>query len=487
MKEFRYLLLGLAMAMLTTSCEKGWLDVTASNEIKAENQFKQTSGFRDALMGVYIGMTKPELYSRDMTWNLVDLLSQQYNPLPSLAHYDKVQQFDYKAVEAVDKVDAIWNSQYNVIANVNATLGFVNKSDGVLNKIDYSIIKGELLGLRALLHFDLIRLYGHSNYAGRPDLKTRLTIPYVTSFSKELTPQLSYDETFKLLEKDIQDALDLLTEDPIYADPQRPQNYYAEVNRGGFYNDRQLRMNYYAVKALQARVLSWQGGDKMATAAAAAEDVIAGSKAKLITPATNIDEDLSLSPEHIFGLQVSGFANITLVYFGTNNNTNYDALFIPASVAQTMYEAHVPTIGLSDIRYTKLLSSSSRGMIPVKLRQGDFPTQTGVMPLMKVPEMYYIAAEYYIKSNPAKAVDYLNTVRASRSITQQIVPASTTLLEDELFKEYRKEYVSEGQLFFYYKKIGRESIPNLAGVVAGDKVYMLPYPDSEVEFGNRIQ
>lgn len=491
MKNLRYILAGLLLAGLTTSCKKGWLDITASNEIKAEDQFKQASGFRDALMGVYLGMTRPELYSRDMTWNIVDLLSQQYNPLIASSRFDQVQQFKYRSLEAVSQVDALWNKQYNLIANINAALGYLNESEGVLNEVEYSIIKGELLGLRAFIHFDLIRLYGHSNYANRPELKTRLTIPYVLSFSKDLTPQLSYEETFKLLEKDILESLQALQEDPVYANPQRSQNYYAEVNRAGFYNDRHLRMNYYAVKALQARVLSWQGGEKLQDASSAAENVISASRAKLITSATDVGTDRIFLAEHIFSLQVDAFADIVNPFLDADRETNQDALFITNSIAQEMFEVNNAGIGLTDVRYTKLLSSQRKGMVSTKLLQTsekDNDPLKNVMPLMKLPEMYYIAAESYIKTNPAKAIAYLNTVRQSRGIISQIPDAlDASQLETELSKEYRKEYVSEGQLFFYYKRIGRERIPNLMGLKATDEIYMLPYPDSEVEFGNRVQ
>lgn len=489
MKKIKYTLVGLLLLMVAASCKKDWLDVTASNQIKAEDQFKQTAGFRDALAGVYISLTAPELYSRDMTWNLVDLLSQQYAPLTGLARYDQVQQFNYKSIEAIDRVDALWNKQYNSIANINAVLAHIDNSDGVLNTIDYSIIKGELLGLRAFLHFDLIRLYGHSNYANRPELKSKSTIPYSLEFSKELTPQLSYEATFKLLEKDLEDALKLLEQDPIYTKAQRSTDYYTEVNRGGFYNNRQQRMNYYAVKALQARILIWQGGAKTAEAAIAAKEVIANSAAKLITSGTNVAVDRILSSEHLFNLDVNAFANVVNEFLNAEQTTNYDALFIPNTTAQQLYETTNPNIGLVDIRYNTLLSSQTRGKVSIKLLQTPGNGFINIMPLMKIPEMYYIAAEHSIQTNLSEAINLLNAVRKSRGIIEEIAQGATIeKVKAELFKEYSKEFVSEGQLFFYFKRTGLVQIPGLsAAIIAGDKIYMLPYPDSEIEFGNRIQ
>jgi hypothetical protein len=46
----------------------------------------------------------------------------------------------------------------------------------------------------------------------------------------------------------------------------------------------------------------------------------------------------------------------------------------------------------------------------------------------------------------------------------------------------------EGQSFVYYKRLGKTSFPGLAaGTIADDKIYLLPYPATEIEFGNRVQ
>lgn len=473
-----------------TSCKKGWLDATSDSQIRAEEQFKAESGFRDALMGVYIGMTDPALYSKDMTWHLVDLLSQQYAMFDQVtANYADIQLYKYKSLLARPKIDALWNNSYKVIANVNAALEGIDKNRSALNPISYSIIKGELLGLRAFLHFDLLRLYGHGNLANRPELGGRATIPYVTRFAKDITPQLSYNETFELLKADIAQALELLKEDPVYKAAGRPSNYYDVINREGFYDKREQRMNYYAAKALQARVLLWQGGAKnISDARLAAEEVINSSFGRLINPATSPASDRILSVEHLFNLDVTAFEDIINPLLNISDVANKNAILIQRSAAEALYETQTPGIGLSDKRFNTLLEAQTRGMMIVKLYQQPNGIRN-IMPLMKLPEMYYIAAEHYITTDLAKAIEYLNTVRASRGIIQEI-PANSdaATVTAELMKEYRKEYISEGQLFFYYKRLGKTTFPGLpSGVVADDAIYLLPYPDAEIEFGNRVQ
>lgn len=484
----KYTLIGFLFVSINSSCKKGWLDVTASNQIKADDQFKEAAGFKDALMGAYIGMTAQSSYGRDMTWNLVDLLSRQYNTLGGGNTYIYAQNFEYERITVKPILDALWNKQYNTIANLNNALNYLDVDKGVLNSIEYGIIKGELLGLRAFLHFDLIRLYGHGNYANRPELANRKAIPYVTQYSKDITPQLTYQQTFALLEKDLEEALELLKEDPIYPNASRNANYYSDVNRNGFYNSREQRMNYFAVKALKARVLLWEGGaENIGKAAVIAEEVISQSQAHLITANTDVTKHRTFPTEHLFGLKIEAFPTIINPYL-TGDVSSQVGLYIVNTTAEEMYEADDANIGLVDIRYNNLLVAESRGRVPVKLKP-DPAFLYGLIPLMKIPEMYYIAAEHYINTNPNKAVDLINAVRKSRRILSDIpYGLSTDLLQAELLKEYRKEYVMEGQLFFYYKRIGLKHIPGLSqDFIVGDGVYTIPYPDNEIEFGNRVQ
>lgn len=481
----------LFLALSISSCKKGWLDVHSGTEIKSDDQFSSESGFKDALMGVYIGMTDPALYSKDMTWSLVDILSHQYRPLIGTEQYVDVYNYSYKTIKAAAQIDAVWNKSYNTIANINNALLNIDKNKEKLDPINYSIIKGELLGLRAFLHFDLMRVYGYGNLAAHPELASKPTIPYVKDFKKEITPQLSYTQTFELLNKDVNEALVLLEEDPIYNNPKKSAAYYANVNRDGFYNKREQRLNYYAVKALQARILLWQGGStNVANAALAAEEVIKDSPAKLIN-FTAVSANHSLYSEHLFNLNITAFIDIINSYLKADNAQEKNNLYLTNAQAQSTFETANANIGLSDFRYNTLLSTGNLGMVPIKYYQSTIAIDIGrnIMPLMKLPEMYYIAAEYYISTNPAKAIEYLEKIRNNRGIVQTIpVNSNVEQIKTELDKEYQKEFITEGQLFFYYKRLGKTTYPGLAStIVANDKIYLLPYPAAEIEFGNRVQ
>ena len=60
---------------------------------------------------------------------------------------------------------------------------------------------------------------------------------------------------------------------------------------------------------------------------------------------------------------------------------------------------------------------------------------------------------------------------------------------EDIYKEYAKDFLGEGQLFFYMKRKGMTSFTGVNGVEireTGDPVYQVPVPDMEKEFGNII-
>ncbi|WP_072981495.1 RagB/SusD family nutrient uptake outer membrane protein [Leeuwenhoekiella palythoae] len=474
--------------VLGAGCENDWLDEQSSNQLTAEEQFETIDGFKDALIGSYIGLTAEELYGKDLSWNIVDLLSQQYAALPVQAQYAGIQQFQYETLRSAGQIEASWSGAYNTIANVNLALEMTEKNRSVLGDINYRLIRGELLGLRVFLHFDMMRLFNAGNLENRPELFQEYAIPYVTTFDKEIKPQLSFSETFEMMEADLQESLSLLEEDPVFSE--QSDNYYAEVNRDGFYNFREQRMNYFAVKALLARVLQWQGDQE--AAGTVAQEIIDDSFAMLIDSDSHpVSTDRILYQEVLFMIDVEGLIDdINPLLRAEGDNANYDALYYTSNYVNETFETENVNVGVPDVRFNTLMQTQARGVVNLKLFQNNMRAENyNQIPLIKLPEMYYIAAEAYAKSNMLdQAVELLNTVRSSRGIIEQI--PSDASQEDvllEVYKEYHKEFLGEGQWFYYLKRNGIAEIPGVFDntITIDDQEYVLPYPDNEVEFGNR--
>ena len=89
--------------------------------------------------------------------------------------------------------------------------------------------------------------------------------------------------------------------------------------------------------------------------------------------------------------------------------------------------------------------------------------------------MYLIAAE------ASGDKSYLQTLRDHRGYVNYPLDDDCDLAA-EIEAEYQKEFMAEGQLFYYYKRLNYEKLPNMSDVMSG--YYVFPMPDDEMEFGD---
>lgn len=491
------------LIVLFSSCSD-WFEVTSGSEVREEDHYNSVAGFRQSLTGCYLGMTGEALYGKNLSWCGIEILAHQFYPvtLSGGALDYRLQEFNYSHSDAVSYVEETWAKAYNVIVNANNTLIWIDKKASLLDDIEYHVIKGELLAIRAYLHFDLLRLYGYGNWAGRAsELNTKVTVPYVTGVSKDAAAQLSGAQTLQMILADLEEAAALLKGyDPITGE--HDASFYAQVNTDSYFNDRTLHLNYYAVKALQARVYLWEGSETGKTKAlAAAEEVIAAIGENGINmsdmstycypmPASTISSsNRSLAAENLFGLNVASLSTKTKQHLVPGYTDSDDAaMFLIPDDAYALYEN-----SSSDIRFSQLLSQSSlsttRGFVPLKAYQGNLGGFfKDKLPMIRLPEVYYIAAECLVStgnSNPEKAMERLNFIRKLRGLYSDLEKLSADEIKNEITKEYKKEFLSEGIMFFYYKRTGNKNIPHYNKEMSDDG-YVLPYPNFELQSG-RIQ
>ena len=187
---------GIILLILGLSSCDEWLDVSPKSEIKADKLYETEAGFRDALIGIYIGMTDRSAYGENLSWGALEFLAGQYQA-PN-GEFGEFQKYNYEHTSSKALIDAIWAKQYNLIAEVNFLLESLEQNAGKLNPTTFNIIKGEALGLRAMLHFDMLRLFG--------PLTSELdkeSIPYQTNSDQTVTPLLSGSEVIGLILDDL--------------------------------------------------------------------------------------------------------------------------------------------------------------------------------------------------------------------------------------------------------------------------------------------
>ena len=388
-------------------------------------------------------------------------------------YYD-VTQYRYEAEGVISKVDVVWSMAYNVIANINYILENLDVYSENVTPPVYERIKGECLGLRAYIHLDLLRLFAWGNLKERPELLERLSIPYATRYTKDLIPQSSVGDVLQYIADDLNEAEKLLPPD-------------ATASRFTF--------TYYALLATHMRLAMWEGDYGVARHYAemllAFETDFPWVSASLLNTNTPEARDLTFSSEYLFGLDIDKFIDITEQNFEARlveNQTNPQYLYHSAETAKALYEVE-EEIGMGDYRYRYWYDLIGVQYPFLKYKQYENGNYGNRVPLIKKAEIYYTLSECLNESGNSadrqQAITYLNTVRANRNIVQKLESNLTKEeVQEEIFKEWRKEMLLEGQMFFYYKRRGESQIPG-SNIVMNDATYVLPLPMDEIEFGGR--
>lgn len=471
MKKIQYILF-IAVGLTLTACND-WLDVQPRSQVEDTELFETESGFKEALAGVYSSMVSTGTYTKEMTYGFIGILGQEWDYYYSTA-YDDAAAYDYDASMPTGYIRNIWANNYSGIANVNNLLAHIDDNVKLFSTDNHDVIKGEALALRAFLHFDLLRCFGVS-YAVNPDMPS---IPYSTALSYRVFPQLPVHEVAEAVLKDLLDAESLLAA----SDPIVTGREITEGDDNGYLINRQLHLNYYAVKALEARVYMWMGDYDNALKAA---NVVVDSNK---FPWANVADlqsgtDRVLAGEHLFALN-----NLTLTSDIADEYFSDDTAYGFAVTRDRLLEYF--DNATQDYRYTFLFKSGTgthadnRYLTKYDEANGTSTYYKYKMPLIRVSEMYLVKSEVeYRKGDMDAAKETLNKLRVARNL-----PAIDDLPNDyylELIREYRREFMGEGQLFFLYKRLNRQNILYATVDAVQEKVYTFPLPITETESAQR--
>ena len=465
--------MAVGITIAATSCE-GFLDITPDGQVKRDEMLATNEGVEDALYGVYAKLRNTTLYGQEMYFSSLEIMSQTLYCYGNTG-VTALGQYDYNNTTVKNVFAMIWNDMYNNISNVNSVLN-APLVDGA-NAYPANIYQGEALALRAMMHFDLMRLFAEQ-ITVNPNAKG---IPYATEFSLKTPDFETLAENYNHVLADLQEAERLLADEGEYE------------NTTSFMADRQIHLNLHAVRALMARVFLTKGDKEKALEYA--EKVIAQSGRQLKTKTEVINDVAGVlsKKECLFGVYFSGF--YTQVSAKLQQTISYSSLDLRGDFME-MYEKGVSGL---DFRTTAYFTSVDMGGT-AKYRLSkftdiyDLQNNASARPadliqginMIRLPEMYYIAAECLLDKDYPKALDYFNEVVTNRGLDALSGEGEETLTQEVINTERYKEMIGEGQTFFNMKRQNL-SIPSYDNSVTyrpEDGIYVVPIPDSEYENRN---
>ena len=491
MKLHNILLIGCFM--LSASGCSDYLDIQPKDKQSEEQLFATKGGFYSAANGIYNQMASPALYGANMSFEFLDIISLRYAPLQTSTYYTALTKFNYADQRVDNEITAMWKYAYNTILNCNVVLQNLNDHPGILNEKESSIMRGEMLAARAFLHFDMLRLFGPI-YKLKPHAES---IPYNESVEIKALPYLPADELVqnKIL-RDLYEAESLMAgNDPVIENgPMASMEDDTEV----YLRYRQLRFNYYTVLALCARVNLYIGDTEKALEYA--KKLLDDPQVEKNFPAVDPNKLLAnqSNPDRIFSSEV------LMGVYKKDRKSIYDFYFDPEQAGSNFLQPRADFVdkflfsgGTSDYRYQSQWQVATgvgvKGHSFIKYKGIKGPDVNDknsqyfyalMLPLVRLSEMYYIAAES--ETELSKRYEWLNKIRAKRGL-----PALEVKAEDDLMSnirmEYLREFMGEGQIFYMYKRLCADVIGAENGASQwnawfnNENTFVLPLPSDEIK------
>ena len=466
---------------LLSGCGK-WLDVKPYDEIAEDDLLSTQDGFMRLLNGIYIELNDDMLYGGAMTVEMIEIMGGAYtigSDNSIWGNYNDIASYEYDTDYWRTRFSETWNKAYSLILNCNLLLAQIDGKRELFTGDNYYIVKGEALALRAMLHFDMLRLFGPV-YSRNPGATS---IPYYTRYS--VTPEEAQPASV-IAEKvlaDLTEARILLSVDPVITEGTKMEG--ATDGSSNFLNYRSLRLNYYAVTGLLARANLWFGNREQAYNYA--QEVIRAANSgifpfvdrSLVTGSPE-DPDRIFSSEILFALSHAQREELFNNYFDPSRLPNYVFRMDNDMFSNRIFGGTETGGNLDDYRcrVNWIATGSNRYFYKYSDMANTGDIRNTMIPMLRLGEMYLIAAETQ-SEDLAAGVSYINILRSNRGVN-----SLASLNERLLQYEYIRELYGEGQLFFMYKRMYSPvmfSVTDSENPQPSDEIFVVPLPDSETQ------
>lgn len=466
--------------MITLSSCNDYFDKTGDEQhITDKKFFGDEAAFASALTDCYTLMRSRDLYGGMLTLEMMEFANQNMAPHDAIS--SAAAQLNFADAALAARIDSMTHAAYRVVAACNKLIDEAERTKVVFTSAGKKkIITAEAYALRAAVQFDLLRLF---HPAPATDAGFR-GLPYVTHTSANVPEALTTTQILQAVNDDLAHAAQLLkTVDPIL----KERNSIVGV--GEF--DRRLRtfqMNYYAVKAVQARVALWQGNYEQAVAQA--DSVLAHLQNTVaryrlfywVTPG-HYGSDFSFSREFVFGIASTptGFARLSDDMFKTKGiQTTTSLRDIYADNADIRYRAWFRQQG-SGYAMSNKFGSATLLTDYVYSTSATATSLPAAIPYIKLGEVMLIKAEALNEmGQTAAARSLLEEMQGYKDISYASRATSVTKesLRELIYAEARRDLFGEGQLFYLNKRLGLTSVKAADGTMRTVTLnqYTLPLP-----------
>lgn len=417
-------------ALALVSCANNWLDTEPSNGVDASSAISTDEDLSNAYVGMYQifkGSSSFYDYYGARMWYYADVRGEDIQTEANGSRSSSLYSFTYRTAS---DAPSLWGTPYRVIRRATRIIEAAESGNLSGDQEWISQMAAEARVLRALAHFDLVRIYGMTYTA---DNGASWGVPIVDSALEvqATSGRNTVAEVYDFVIRELSAAIN-------------SKALTTEINSG--------YVNEWTAKAFLARVLLTKGDNSGALKYA--EDIITNSPYELWSNAEYANAWDKTNPAHIkepiFEIVMTstndwvdreGIANLY-------NEGGYADMILTRKFLDLMSE------DMDDCRWGVMMAPkvgdyiSRYGTDKVFLNKYLAMNTFNSLPLIRLSEIYLIAAEAAAKSNDAtKAANYLT------AIVQRANPNAEAITTDEatvsrISVERRKELVGEGHRLF---------------------------------------
>jgi hypothetical protein len=414
--------------MLFTSCSDKWLEeAQPSTSTESSEAIKSARDAQYALNGIYDILRGYEYYGARMTY-YGDVTGEDMLSNGDTKRAAKYYLFD---LNKDNTPSSLWYQPYRAIRNANSILAYTNSLSGDDLSSELKNIKGQALALRALAHFDLVKVFGapYTKDNGA-SLGVPIEIEKHSSSSKPSRPTVK--QVYDQIITDLEDAEKLLS---------------AAKSNG--------KINKFAAQQLLARAYLYTGQDQKAFNTASdlieqAEAASSSSKGQYLLW-TNAEYNTvwakDFTSEILFQLSIvkteSGPGKEGIGYLLWRSG--YNDIILSDDYMNLLDDP-------DDVRHQIITKYTSKNVdyyyldkYPGNTADGENPEYADI-PVLRLSEAYLIAAEAAVKlQDNTNALKYLNAIVSRANPAKSI---SGTVSLERVMEERRKELVGEGHRLF---------------------------------------
>ncbi|HSV09665.1 MAG TPA: RagB/SusD family nutrient uptake outer membrane protein [Hanamia sp.] len=403
-----------ASVLLLESCSKEFITKNPYDKVPSDKAITDASSMQTALNGAYAELRTVALYGRDFPITGDLMADNTFVEQNNSGRY--LPQFNYTVTNSDGVFGEIWDNAYSGILYSNLIIDAKVTGQGI------DQIRSQAYALRALLYFKLINIYARP-YTDNPQA---LGVPLILHYDPTLLPsRTSVDSVYTQIVSDLKTAF------------QTAPDY-----------ENSVRLSKYSIEGLLARAYFYMGD--YVNAKAAALDVINNSGFTLVNTATAYKAFWS-NP----GIQTNQSEVMFEVDVDAVNNNSSDDLGAMVDGGYTDIYASQQLVGLyssTDIRKSVLIPGATKSGAAATLI-GKYPNYNNTadkdnIKVIRLAEMYLIAAEASLPNNESDAKKYLNELMSYRDPSFAGYSSTGAQLLKDIVTERRKELAFEGDRFY---------------------------------------